>query len=43
MLESKELEVADYIEEIAKNLSDLASHHYIAQHQSKFFKEIKNS
>ena len=41
MLESKELEVADYIEEIAKNLSDLASHHYIAQHQSKFFKEIK--
>ena len=41
-LESEELDFEEFVEEVVTLLSELKAHHYVAQHQSKYFKDVKN-
>ena len=42
-IESKELEFHDFIDELVESLRSLSSHHFIAQHQSQYCRDLKNS
>lgn len=42
-LDTKQLPMEDFIEELASKISNLSSHHYIAKHQSCYLKSLKEN